>query len=58
VNILTTGVASLVSGQLGSGNRYPLKLAATLLTTIPVAPAFFAFQRYFVRGGTAGATKG
>jgi multiple sugar transport system permease protein len=58
LNTLTTGVASLVSGQLGSGNQYPLKLAATLLMTIPVALVFFAFQRHFVRGGTAGATKG
>jgi multiple sugar transport system permease protein len=58
LNTLTTGVASLVSGQLGSGNQYPLKLAATLLMTIPVALVFFAFQRRFVRGGTAGATKG
>ncbi|MBC9729367.1 carbohydrate ABC transporter permease [Streptomyces sp. TRM68367] len=58
LNTLTTGVASLVSGQLGSGNQYPLKLAATLIMTIPVALVFFAFQRHFVRGGTAGATKG
>jgi multiple sugar transport system permease protein len=58
LNTLTSGVASLVSGQLGSGNQYPLKLAATLLMTIPVALIFFAFQRHFVRGGTAGATKG
>ncbi|MFN0283489.1 MAG: carbohydrate ABC transporter permease, partial [Kineosporiaceae bacterium] len=58
LNTLTTGVASLVSGQLGSGNQYPIKLAAALLMTIPVALVFFAFQRYFVRGGTEGAVKG
>ena len=58
LNTLTSGVASLVSGQLGSGNQYPIKLAATLLMTIPVALVFFAFQRHFVRGGTSGATKG
>jgi multiple sugar transport system permease protein len=58
LNTLTSGVASLVSGQLGLGNQYPIKLAATLLMTIPVALVFFAFQRHFVRGGTAGATKG
>ncbi|MEV0219070.1 hypothetical protein [Streptomyces sp. NPDC050704] len=51
-------VASLVSGQLGDGNQYPIKLAAALLMTTPVALVFFAFQRHFVRGGTAGATKG
>ncbi|WP_088317557.1 carbohydrate ABC transporter permease [Kineosporia sp. R_H_3] len=58
LNTLTTGVASLVSGQLGSGNQYPLKLAAALLMTVPVALVFFAFQRHFVRGGTEGAVKG
>jgi multiple sugar transport system permease protein len=42
---LTKGVASLVSGQLGSANRYPLKLGAALIMTIPVAVLFFVFQR-------------
>ncbi|MDQ1529569.1 MAG: multiple sugar transport system permease protein [Actinomycetota bacterium] len=41
---LTNGVASLASGQVGSANRYPLKLAAALLMTIPVAAMFFIFQ--------------
>ena len=44
-NTLTKGVAQLASGQLGSGNRYPLKLAASVLMTIPVAVLFFFFQR-------------
>ena len=56
LNTLTSGVASLVSGQLGSGNQYPLKLAAALLMTIPVAVVFFVFQRHLVRG-TEGAVK-
>lgn len=56
LNTLTSGVASLVSGQLGQGNQYPLKLAAALLMTIPVAVIFFVFQRYIVRG-TEGAVK-
>jgi multiple sugar transport system permease protein len=42
---LTKGVASLVSGQLGAANRYPLKLGAALIMTIPVAVLFFVFQR-------------
>jgi multiple sugar transport system permease protein len=42
---LTKGVASLASGQLGAANRYPLKLAAALIMTIPVAVLFFIFQR-------------
>lgn len=58
LNTLTTGVASLTTGQIGSANHYPLKLAAALLMTIPVALVFFAFQRHFVRGGTEGAEKG
>jgi len=45
LDTLTKGVAQLASGQLGSGNRYPLKLAASVLMTIPVALLFFAFQR-------------
>ncbi len=58
LSTLTTGVASLVSGQLGSGNRFPLKLAAALLMTIPVALVYLVFQRYFVRGANEGADKG
>jgi len=55
---LVTGLASLASGQLGSGQQFPLKMAAALLTTIPVAVLFFAFQRYFVQGSTEGGVKG
>ncbi|MFC5381386.1 carbohydrate ABC transporter permease [Aquipuribacter nitratireducens] len=55
---LTKGVANLTSGQLGSGQQYPVTMAAALLMTIPVAVVFIVFQRYFVRGGTAGAEKG
>ena len=51
------GLADLVSGSLGAGTQYPLKLGAALLATIPVAIIFFVFQRYFVRGTTAGAVK-
>ena len=55
---LITGLASLTSGQLGSGTQFPLKMGAALLTTIPVALLFFAFQRYFVRGASEGSVKG
>lgn len=58
LNTLTTGVAQLVSGQVGSGNQYPLKMAAALLMTIPTAAVFFIFQRHFVQGASAGAVKG
>ena len=58
LNTLTSGVATLVSGSLGAGTQFPLKMAAALLMTIPVALVFFVFQRYFVRGGSSGAVKG
>ncbi|MFD5191790.1 carbohydrate ABC transporter permease [Streptomyces sp. NPDC058357] len=54
---LTTGLARFVSGGLGGGTQYPLKLAAALLSTLPVAALFFCFQRYFVSGANAGAVK-
>jgi multiple sugar transport system permease protein len=58
LNTLTTGVSTLVGGQLGGGNQFPLKLGAALLMTIPVAIVYFTFQRYFIRGATEGADKG
>lgn len=42
---LTKGVASLASGQLSAGNQYPVKLAAAVVMTIPVAVLFFVFQK-------------
>jgi multiple sugar transport system permease protein len=56
LNTLTKGVAQLASGQLGSGNRYPLKLAASCLMTIPVALLFFIFQRR-IMNTSSGAVK-
>ena len=53
---LTKGVASLASGQVGAANRYPLKLAAALIMTIPVAVMFFIFQRKIL-GTSEGAVK-
>ena len=55
---LPRGLADLVSGSLGAGTQYPLKLGAALLATIPVAVIFIVFQRYFVRGATEGGAKG
>jgi multiple sugar transport system permease protein len=52
LDTLTTGIAKLVTGQLGAAaTNYPLKMAAALLMTIPVAVIFFTFQRYIVRTG-------
>jgi multiple sugar transport system permease protein len=55
---LPRGLADLVSGSLGKGTQYPLKLGAAVLATIPVAVVFVVFQRYFVRGANEGADKG
>jgi multiple sugar transport system permease protein len=54
---LPRGLAELVSGALGQGSQYPLKLGAAMLATIPVAIIFVIFQRYFVRGAGEGAVK-
>jgi len=54
---LPRGLADLVSGSLGQGSQYPLKLGAAMLATIPVAIIFVIFQRYFVRGASEGASK-
>ncbi|WFF04685.1 carbohydrate ABC transporter permease [Micromonospora sp. WMMD1076] len=55
---LPRGLADLVSGSLGKGTQYPLKLGAALLATIPVAVLFMIFQRHFVRGANEGTDKG
>ena len=54
---LTTGLANIVGGGLSAGNQFPLKLGASLLTTIPIAALFFVFQRYLVRGRLEGSLK-
>lgn len=45
---LTKGVAGLASGQLSQGNQFPVKLAAAVVMTIPVALIFFVFQRHIM----------
>jgi multiple sugar transport system permease protein len=56
LDTLTTGVGRLVSGELGTATQYPLKLAAALAMTIPVALVFFVFQKHIMRT-TEGAVK-
>jgi multiple sugar transport system permease protein len=51
LDTLTTGVGRLVSGQLGVATQYPLKLAAAVAMTIPVAIVFFVFQKHILRTG-------
>jgi multiple sugar transport system permease protein len=56
-NTLTTGISGLLTGALGSGNRYPLKLAAAVIMTIPIALMFFVFQKRIISGSLEGAVK-
>lgn len=53
---LTKGVAQLANGQLSQGRQYPLKLAAAIIMTIPVAVVFFVFQRR-IMNASEGAVK-
>jgi multiple sugar transport system permease protein len=53
---LTKGVASLASGQLGAGTQYPVRLAAAVVMTVPVAVLFVIFQRR-ITNSAAGAVK-
>ena len=55
-NVMILGVGALVSGQLGSGNQFPVQLAAAVLMTIPVAIMFFIFQKR-IMNTTGGAVK-
>lgn len=55
---LTTGLANLANGSQGQATQYPLKMAAALLATIPIAILFFVFQKRFTRGQMAGGVKG
>ena len=57
LHTLTTGVATLTNGQLGQGNQFPLKLAAAVLMSIPVAVLFFIFQKR-IMSNSEGAEKG
>lgn len=57
LNTLTTGTASLVTGQVGSGNQYPLVLASAMLITVPVAIIFFIFHKRLMNT-TDGGEKG
>jgi multiple sugar transport system permease protein len=56
-NTLTTGIAGLLTGALGSGSRFPLKLAAAVIMTIPIALMFFVFQKRIISGSLEGAVK-
>jgi multiple sugar transport system permease protein len=54
---LPVGLA-LLRGEFGENLDFPVLLAGSVITTIPVAIVFLVFQRYFVRGVAAAGVKG
>jgi hypothetical protein len=52
------GVGGLTYGGLGSGNQYPIRMAAALLMTIPTAMVFVVFQRFLTQGANAASRPG
>lgn len=54
---LTVGLAQL-RGAFGESNPWNTLMAASLLTTIPMAIIFFTFQKYFRQGVAASGSKG
>jgi len=46
---LNLGIARLTTGSLGSGTRFPLKLALATVSTIPIAIVYVFFSRHFTR---------
>ena len=53
-----TGVARRTSGEVGSGEKCPIKMGAGLLTTSAVTLVFDSLERYFVRGANERAEMG
>lgn len=49
---------ALSTGSVGQARDFPFELAGSMLSTLPVAIVFFAFQRYFVQGVAASGVKG
>jgi multiple sugar transport system permease protein len=49
---------ALLRGAGGENLDFPILMAGSLLTTIPVAIIFFAFQRHFISGVAASGVKG
>jgi multiple sugar transport system permease protein len=57
VRTVPVGIRMFVQGAAGTSLRYDLMAAASVVITIPVALMFFALQRHFISGLTAGAVK-
>jgi glucose/mannose transport system permease protein len=54
MTVLLNNIVNVAEGEI----RYNVNMAATLLTAIPPLLVYFLSGKYFVRGVTAGATKG
>lgn len=54
MTVLLNNIVNVAEGEV----RYNVNMAATLLTAIPPLLVYFVSGKYFVRGVTAGATKG
>jgi multiple sugar transport system permease protein len=57
VRTIPVGIRAFVQGAAGTQLRYDYMAAASVVITIPIAIMFFALQRHFIRGLTAGAVK-
>jgi multiple sugar transport system permease protein len=57
VQTIPVGIRRFVQGAAGTQLRYDYMAAASVVTTIPITLMFFALQRHFIRGLTAGAVK-
>ncbi len=57
IRTLPVGLA-LLRGAFGESNPWNTLMAASLITTIPMAVVFFTFQRYFRQGVAASSAKG
>ena len=54
MTVLLNNIVNVSEGEI----RYNVNMAATMLTAIPPLCVYFLSGKYFVRGVTAGATKG
>lgn len=57
-NTLALGLGSLVSASATNAELYPVMLAGAVIVAVPLIVIFLIFQRFIVKGISAGAVKG
>ncbi len=57
VKTVPVGIRAFIQGAAGTQLRYDYMAAASVLVTIPITIMFFALQKQFISGLTAGAVK-